>query len=96
MGLKARSVSQDIIALAGPAMAMKARLLGALMRVAYPMSAAMPGVLPRTSFGIAGGTLILRLAPDLAFLDGEHLRGRLDQLGGVAGFKATTVEIEVG
>ncbi|HYI05051.1 MAG TPA: Ppx/GppA phosphatase family protein, partial [Reyranella sp.] len=43
MGLKARSVSQGIIALAGPAMAMKARLLGALMRVAYPMSAAMPG-----------------------------------------------------
>jgi exopolyphosphatase/guanosine-5'-triphosphate,3'-diphosphate pyrophosphatase len=61
------------------------------MRVAYPMSAAMPGVLPRTRFELSGGTLMLLLPADLAFLDGEHLRGRLSQLASTAGFKDSTV-----
>ncbi len=91
MGLKHKSISQPLLNLAGPAANMKARLIGAAFRVAYPMSAAMPGVLPRTSFVLENGRLTLRLAADLAFLDGEHLRGRLDQLGGVLGIKSTEV-----
>jgi exopolyphosphatase/guanosine-5'-triphosphate,3'-diphosphate pyrophosphatase len=94
MGLKNKSVSQDILDLAGPVASMKARLIGALMRVAYPMSAAMPGVLSRTGFAVAGNVLILKLSAALAFLDGEHLRGRLDQLGAVAGFKSTMIQAE--
>lgn len=89
MGLKHKSMSQSLMALAGPAANMKARLLGAIFRVAYPMSAAMPGVLPRTHFTLEDGRLRLHLPQDLAFLSGEHLEGRLDQLAGVAGIKSS-------
>lgn len=91
MGLKQKSISQDVLALAGPTASQRARLLGAALRVAYPMSAAMPGVLGKTRFALDKGSLHLHLAPELAFLDGEHLRGRLDQLAGVAGIKAMAV-----
>jgi exopolyphosphatase/guanosine-5'-triphosphate,3'-diphosphate pyrophosphatase len=91
MGLKHKSVSQSLMAIAGPAANMKARLLGAVFRVAYPMSAAMPGVLPRAHFSLEGHRLKLRLPPDLAFLAGEHLEGRLEQLAGVAGLKSCEV-----
>lgn len=91
MGLKQKSMSQSLLALSGAGMSARARLLGAAFRVAYPMSAAMPGVLPRVSFSVDKGILRLHLPTDLAFLDGEHLRGRLDQLAGVVGIKLTDV-----
>ncbi|MEO6013775.1 MAG: Ppx/GppA phosphatase family protein [Devosia sp.] len=91
MGLKHKSVSQALLNLAGPAANMKARLLGAVFRVAYPMSAAMPGVLQRARFSLDGGRLRLHLPTDLAFLAGEHLEGRLDQLAGVAGIKSSEI-----
>ena len=91
MGLKHKSQNQALLALSGPASSMKARLIGAIMRVAYPMSAAMPGILPRAGFSLVDGTLHLHLPRDLAFLDGEHLQGRLDQLAGVAGIKSARV-----
>lgn len=91
MGLKHKSISQPLMALAGDAFTARARLIGAIFRVAYPMSAAMPGVLPRAGFVAEGATLVLTLPEDLMFLDGEHLRGRLDQLAGIAGFKASAI-----
>jgi exopolyphosphatase/guanosine-5'-triphosphate,3'-diphosphate pyrophosphatase len=91
MGLKHKSVSQALLSLAGPEADARARLIGALFRVAYPMSAAMPGVLPRCSFDAHDGVLTLELPSDLAFLDGEHLRARLEQLGNAAGFKAVAI-----
>ncbi|MEQ1901271.1 MAG: Ppx/GppA phosphatase family protein [Devosia sp.] len=91
MGLKHKSLSQSLLALAGPAANMKARLLGAAFRVAYPMSAAMPGILPRARFSLDYGTLRLELPADLAFLAGEHLEARLDQLAGVAGIKKAEI-----
>jgi exopolyphosphatase/guanosine-5'-triphosphate,3'-diphosphate pyrophosphatase len=94
MGLKQKSISADVLALSGSELSARARLIGAAFRVAYPMSAAMPGVLPRVSFGVDKGILKLKLPQDLAFLDGEHLRGRLDQLAGVAGFRLTDVVAE--
>lgn len=87
MGLKHKSVSQPLLALAGDAWTARARLIGAVFRVAYPMSAAMPGVLSRADFAVEGNKLVLKLPDDLAFLDGEHLRGRIEQLAAVAGFK---------
>jgi exopolyphosphatase/guanosine-5'-triphosphate,3'-diphosphate pyrophosphatase len=91
MGLKHKSISQPLMALAGPAANMKARLLGAIFRVAYPMSAAMPGVLPRARFSMESNRLRLHLPADLEFLSGEHLQGRLDQLAGVAGVKESEI-----
>jgi exopolyphosphatase/guanosine-5'-triphosphate,3'-diphosphate pyrophosphatase len=93
MGLKHKSVSQDLLNLCSPAANQRARIIGAGFRVAYPMSAAMPGVLPRTAFSREDGRLVLHLPQDLAFLDGEHLRARLDQLAGIAGIRTTSVVV---
>jgi exopolyphosphatase/guanosine-5'-triphosphate,3'-diphosphate pyrophosphatase len=93
MGLKHKSVSQALLNLAGTAANARARMIGAAFRVAYPMSAAMPGVLPRTRFAMTDGRLVLHLPDDLAFLSGEHLAGRLDQLASVAAVKATGIVV---
>ena len=94
MGLKHKSVSQDLLNLSGPAASSRARLIGAAFRVAYPMSAAMPGVLPRTGFERIDDRLVLRLPNDLAFLSGEHLTGRLEQLAGTAAIKNTGIVVD--
>ncbi|MCD7061141.1 Ppx/GppA family phosphatase [Pelagibacterium xiamenense] len=94
MGLKQKSASARLLALAGDSLNARARLLGAFFRVAYPLTAAMPGILPQTSFGVQGDALVLHLPGDLAFLDGERLYGRHKQLAQEAGFKAA--EIKVG
>jgi exopolyphosphatase/guanosine-5'-triphosphate,3'-diphosphate pyrophosphatase len=91
MGLKHKSASQALLSLAGEVGNARARLIGVLMRVAYPMSAAMAGVLPRIGFELKNGVLDLELPADLAFLDGEHLRSRLEQLATTAGLKQSTV-----
>jgi exopolyphosphatase / guanosine-5'-triphosphate,3'-diphosphate pyrophosphatase len=55
----------------------RARILGAAMRVAYNISAAMPGVLPRAPMMSAKGRVILNLPADLAPLSGERLLSRM-------------------
>jgi exopolyphosphatase/guanosine-5'-triphosphate,3'-diphosphate pyrophosphatase len=55
----------------------RARILGAAMRVAYNISAAMPGVLPRAPMTCAKGRVILSLPADLAPLSGERLLSRM-------------------
>ena len=93
MGLKHKSIGQPLQGLAGPVAIARARVVGAAFRVAYPMSAAMPGVLPRTGFSLIDDRLVLELPEDLAFLAGEHLAGRLEQLAGVMGIKATGIVV---
>ena len=92
-GLKSK-IAAPLAGLGSPELTARARLLGALFRVAYPMTAAMPGILPRIRFEIGDGVLSLVLPRDLAFLDGEHLQGRLEQFAGVAGFKHSRVRAE--
>lgn len=92
-GLKAKSA----LALAGlgtPELTARARLLGSLMRVAYPMTAAMPGILPRTRWTVEGKELVLHLPADLAFLAGDHLRNRLRQFSDGAGHGSWRVSID--
>ncbi|MHA6728445.1 Ppx/GppA phosphatase family protein [Devosia sp. A369] len=91
-GLKSKAAA-PLVGLGTPELTAQARLLGALFRVAYPMTAAMPGILPRIRFEIEDGGLSLILPRDLVFLDGEHLRSRLDQFAGVAGFKHSMVRV---
>ena len=55
------------------------------------MSAAMPGVLPRTRFSLENGRLVLHLPRDLEFLAGEYLEGRLEQLASAAGIKSSAI-----
>ena len=91
MGLNDDEVSPRLRELVSTRMIDRARILGAAMRVAYLISAAMPGVLPRARFSLEGSKLRLHLPADLAFLAGEHLEGRLDQLAGVAGIKSSEI-----
>jgi exopolyphosphatase / guanosine-5'-triphosphate,3'-diphosphate pyrophosphatase len=91
MGLKYKGTNSGLLNLAGAEGSRRAKLIGVLMRVAYPMSAAMAGVLPGTRFDVSNGVLVLQIPRDLAFLDGEHLRGRLEQLATLAGFKQSAI-----
>ena len=63
----------------------RARLLGASMRVAYIVSAAMPGVLPRTPLVVQGGRVVLTLPSDLAPLNSDRLQTRLKQFARLLG-----------
>jgi exopolyphosphatase/guanosine-5'-triphosphate,3'-diphosphate pyrophosphatase len=63
----------------------RARVLGAAFRVAYLLSAAMPGVLGRTAVSLHAGRLTLRLPADLADLAGERILSRLKSLARLMG-----------
>jgi exopolyphosphatase/guanosine-5'-triphosphate,3'-diphosphate pyrophosphatase len=57
------------------------------------MTAAMPGVLGRTSLSVVEDALVLHLPTDYAFLNGDHLRNRLRQLADEAGFENWRVKV---
>ena len=63
----------------------RARILGAAMRVAYIISAGMPGILPRTPMLCARGVVDLTLPPELADLASERLQNRLQRLARLIG-----------
>jgi exopolyphosphatase/guanosine-5'-triphosphate,3'-diphosphate pyrophosphatase len=63
----------------------RARILGAAMRVAYIISAGMPGVLPRTPMLCARGVINLTLPPDIADLASERLQNRVQRLARLIG-----------
>jgi exopolyphosphatase / guanosine-5'-triphosphate,3'-diphosphate pyrophosphatase len=63
----------------------RARVLGAALRLAYVVSAAMPGVLPKTSLGVERHRLVLRMPGDTAVLAGERVLNRLRSLARLVG-----------
>ncbi len=63
----------------------RARVLGAALRLAYVISAAMPGVLPETSLAIERHRLALRLPGEFAALAGERISNRLRSLARLIG-----------
>lgn len=83
----------SLVSLGNAALTQRARVIGALFRVAYPMTAAMPGVLPRIQFELVEDGLSLVLPIDLAFLDGEHLQNRLETFASIVGYKTATVRV---
>lgn len=88
VGLIDQDLSPRLRALVSPPMFERARMLGAAMRVAYILSAAMPGVLPRAPIAIDGKDLVLHLPNDLAALGGERLMKRLGALAKLVGCAA--------
>jgi exopolyphosphatase/guanosine-5'-triphosphate,3'-diphosphate pyrophosphatase len=80
-GLAPERASQRLKELAGPRLMERARLLAALMRVAYPVSVAMEGVLPEAPLQVRGSQVILQLPRGMADLANERLLGRIRQLG---------------
>ncbi len=71
----------ELRALAGPRNLERARILAAMMRVVYVLTASMPGVMPRLRWEKSGSDgLVLVIPADHAGLYGERPAGRLAQL----------------
>ena len=85
MGLSDDEVSPRLRELATSRMLDRARILGAALRVAYLLTAAMPGVLPRTPLVCVKEDLELRIPTDLGPLGGERVFNRLRALARVIG-----------
>jgi exopolyphosphatase / guanosine-5'-triphosphate,3'-diphosphate pyrophosphatase len=71
--------------LASTRMLDRARVLGAALRLAYVVSAAMPGVLTRTSLAVERHRLALHLPGEFAALAGERVASRLRSLARLVG-----------
>jgi exopolyphosphatase / guanosine-5'-triphosphate,3'-diphosphate pyrophosphatase len=85
-GIFEESVAPQLRQLAGPRYLERARLLGALLRVVYLFSAAMPGVIPSLKWRNGpGGSLSLVIPRSHANLNGERPAGRLAQLARITG-----------
>ncbi len=85
-GVFDNSVAPEMRALATPRYLERARLLGALLRVVYLLSASMPGVIPKLRWrSQPNGGLALVIPASHAGLDGERPAGRLAQLARITG-----------
>ncbi len=93
VGLVDDAVSPRIRELASTRLKERARTLGAVLRVAYLISASMPGVVPRTRVLRDGDTLVLEVPADLADIVGERLLKRLTQLAKIGGGKTGAIRI---
>jgi len=78
--------------LASTRMLDRARILGAAKRVAYMVSASMPGVLPKTPLRVERGPLVLRLPGAQAALNGERVMNRMRTLARLIGREAVVLE----
>jgi exopolyphosphatase/guanosine-5'-triphosphate,3'-diphosphate pyrophosphatase len=81
MGLLDDEASPRIRELASTRILDRARTLGAAMRVAYLISAAVSGVLPHAPLTLKRDTLTLKLPVELSDLASDRLRNRLGKLG---------------
>lgn len=81
------SFAPELKELATPRYLERARILGAMMRVVYLLSAAMPGVMPKLRWEDRGGVLALVIPTEFGQLYGERPLGRLAQLAKVTGRK---------
>lgn len=85
MGLSPEKADLVLRNLAGPRLLERARLLGALLRVAFPISAGMDGALPRAPLTIEENRVTLRLPAEWKDLGGERLLNRVRGLGRLLG-----------
>ncbi len=87
-GLSSDGSASRLRDVAGPRLYERARLLAAMMRVAYPVSVAMEGILPRTPLFARGGEIVLQLPKDMEALASERLMNRMHQLAKLLGIEA--------
>lgn len=91
VGLWERELSPHVRELVSTRMIDRARVLAGVLRVAYLISAAMPGVLPHAPLAVVRGRLVLKLRGQDATLGGERLNNRLRQLGRLIGRESVVV-----
>ena len=80
-GVAADTASTPLLGLAGQRLAELAKLAAALFRIAYPITVAMAGVLPRAPLLCQDGAIVLELPGELAPLASERLLNRMRALG---------------
>ena len=85
VGLVDEDLSPRIRELVSARLLDRARILGAALRVAYILSAAMPGTLKDAPLLVDRGKLVLQLRGDLAPLGGERVGNRLRTLARLIG-----------
>ncbi len=85
IGLSDNDLSPRLRELATSHQLEHARILGAAMRVAYIVSAAMPGVLTQAPVACEGKRVVLRLPKHLKDLASDRLNSRLKQLAKLLG-----------
>lgn len=85
MGLAEDEYAPRVLELVSTGMLDRARIVGAAMRVAYLLSAAMPGILPRTPLQVDGDQLVLSVPQDLEALVNDRVQNRLRQLAKLIG-----------
>ncbi|MEP9397362.1 exopolyphosphatase [Mesorhizobium sp. KR2-14] len=87
-GISNDAGAAELRSLATPRYLERARLLGALFRVVYLLSASMPGVIPKLRWEERDdGVLALVIPSEFGDLLGERPAGRLGQLGKLIGRK---------
>ncbi|MCJ8309334.1 MAG: exopolyphosphatase [Rhizobiaceae bacterium] len=80
-GLLEEEFSPDLITIISKRKRFRAKLLGALFRIAFQFSTAMPGVLPHVGFrSESDGTISLTVTPEVADFEGERLYRRMKGL----------------
>ena len=89
-GLREGALSQVIRHLFTDRLRIRAKVLGATLRVASLLSASMAGLLPKVEIRKTNSGLALELGKEIAELDGERLRKRASQLG-----KIIEVDIQI-
>jgi exopolyphosphatase/guanosine-5'-triphosphate,3'-diphosphate pyrophosphatase len=93
-GLSDDGLNGEVSAILSDRLAENARLLGALFRVAYALTASMAGVLPETRLDTSEeGRLILYLPNHLSGLQGERLSKRLNALAKLTGRQEAVVAV---
>jgi exopolyphosphatase/guanosine-5'-triphosphate,3'-diphosphate pyrophosphatase len=85
VGLVSEDLSPRLRELATSRILDRARVLGGTMRVAYMISASMPGVLPNTPMRVERGKLVLQMKGKYAALAGDRVGTRLRQLARLIG-----------
>jgi len=94
-GLMDDELAPEIRSIAPDRIAEHAKLLGALFRVGWLVSAAMPGVLPKMGFRKTEDGFALTVPEDLADFEGERLQRRINGLSSVLG-KPVSWEVRKG
>jgi exopolyphosphatase/guanosine-5'-triphosphate,3'-diphosphate pyrophosphatase len=84
-GLKEDGISLRLRELTGPRLLDRARILGGVMRVAFLLSAAMNGILPRMALGATEMKVVLTVPRDLNSLASDRVANRLKQLARLLG-----------
>lgn len=84
-GLKDDPATLRLRELIGPRLLERARLLGGILRVAYLLSAAMHGLLPRMPLTCTERRVTLTIPAELRAMASDRVAGRLKQLGKLLG-----------